>query len=143
MTRPEPKESILGFRRGWTISRNHFFYIAVAISFLWFWIPNYVFRALSTFNWMTWIAPQNLTLAILTGSNLGLGLFNPITTFDWNIATSSFAALSMPFFAVAQQYVGALIGACVILAMYYSNVGQPVTLRSPCHKADLLCWFGR
>ena len=71
---------------------------------------------------MTWIAPQNLTLAILTGSQLGLGLFNPITTFDWNIATSSFAALSMPFFAVAQQYVGALIGACVILAMYYSNV---------------------
>lgn len=42
--------------------------------FFYYWLPGYLFTALSTFNWMTWIAPNNLTLAILTGSNLGLGL---------------------------------------------------------------------
>lgn len=42
--------------------------------FLYYWLPGYLFTALSTFNWMTWIAPNNLTLVILTGSSLGLGL---------------------------------------------------------------------
>lgn len=42
--------------------------------FVYYWLPGYLFTALSTFNWMTWIAPNNLTLAILTGSSLGLGL---------------------------------------------------------------------
>lgn len=42
--------------------------------FIYYWLPGYLFTALSTFNWMTWIAPNNLTLAILTGSSLGLGL---------------------------------------------------------------------
>lgn len=72
--------------------------------FVYYWLPGYLFTALSTFNWMTWIAPDNLTLAILTGSSLGLGLFNPITTFDWNVATSSYAALAQPFFSTVQMY---------------------------------------
>jgi hypothetical protein len=62
--------------------------------FVYYWFPGYLFTALSTFNWMTWIAPNNPLLALLTGSETGLGLFNPITTFDWNVATSSYAALT-------------------------------------------------
>ena len=68
---------------------------------------------------MTWIAPKNVTLAILTGSSLGLGLFNPITTFDWNVATSSYAALAQPFFATCTQYFGGLLGGFIILGIYY------------------------
>lgn len=55
-------------------SSYKFFYIAMTSMFFYYWLPGYLFTALSTFNWMTWIAPNNLTLAILTGSNLGLGL---------------------------------------------------------------------
>jgi hypothetical protein len=89
--------------------------------FFYYWLP-YLFTALSTFNWMTWIAPSNFTLAILTGSGLGLGLFNPVTTFDWNVATSSYAALAQPFFATSTMYVGSILGCLIILGIYYSNM---------------------
>lgn len=56
------------------LRRYKFFYIATGSMFIYYWLPGYLFTALSTFNWMTWIAPSNLTLAILTGSSLGLGL---------------------------------------------------------------------
>lgn len=90
--------------------------------FFYYWLPGYLLTALSTFNWMTWISPQNFTLAILTGSSLGLGLFNPITTFDWNVATSSYAALAQPFFSTFHMYVSSFLGGLIILGIYYSNM---------------------
>ena len=118
LTRPEPKENIYG----WTISRYKFFYICTIGMFFYYWLPGYLFTAMATFNWMTWIAPHNITLAILTGSGLGLGLFNPITTFDWNIATSSYPALALPFFSTCTMYIGSILGGFIILAIYYSNM---------------------
>lgn len=102
--------------------RYKFFYIATLSMFVYYWLPGYLFTALSTFNWMTWIAPQNLTLAILTGSSLGLGLFNPITTFDWNVATSSYAALAQPFFSTCTMYISSILGGLIILGIYYKNM---------------------
>ncbi|SPQ24184.1 9ef7cbff-cbf4-4483-9ea2-3d1f79c7a329 [Thermothielavioides terrestris] len=124
LTRPEPKENIYG----WTISRYKFFYICTISMAIYYWLPGYLFTALSTFNWMTWIAPENLTLAILTGSSLGLGLFNPITTFDWNVATSSYAALSQPFFSTCTMWFGAMFGGLIILAIYYRNMNYTAYL---------------
>lgn len=118
LTKKEPKENI----NGWTISRYRFFFYAFAGMFFYNWIPGFLFKALSTFNWMTWIAPKNFTLAILTGSGLGLGLFNPVTTFDWNIATSSYAALSQPFFATCTMYISSILGGLIILGIFYSNM---------------------
>jgi hypothetical protein len=117
LTRPEPRQNIYG----WTMSRYRFFYICTLGMCLYYWLPGYLFTALSTFNWMTWIAPSNMTLAIITGSGLGLGLFNPITTFDWNVATSAYAALARPFFSTAQEYAGSFLGAFIILGLAYSN----------------------
>lgn len=118
LTKPEPRENI----NGWTISRYKFFFVTAAGMFFYYWLPGYLFTALSQFNWMTWIAPDNFKLAILTGSNMGLGLFNPITTFDWNVATSSYAALAQPFFATCTMYVGSILGGFVILGIFYSNM---------------------
>lgn len=118
LTKPEPRERI----NGWTISRYNFFWIVAGSMFIYNWFPGYLFTALSTFNWMTWIAPQNFTLALLTGSQMGLGFFNPITTFDWNIATSSYAALAQPFYVTFTQYISAILGGLIILAIFYSNM---------------------
>ena len=118
LTRPEPKENI----NGWTISRYRFFYIVTLCMFFYYWLPGYLFTALSTFNWMTWIAPNNFLLAVLTGSNMGLGLFNPITTFDWNVASSSFQPLAVPFFSLCTQYFGGILGGFIILGIFYSNM---------------------
>ncbi|KAF4625469.1 hypothetical protein G7Y89_g12699 [Cudoniella acicularis] len=118
LTRAEPRENI----HGWTISRYKFFYVVTISMFFYYWFPGYLFTALSTFNWMTWISPTNVTLAILTGSSLGLGLFNPITTFDWNVATSAYAALARPFFSTCTEYCGSILGALIILGIFYSNM---------------------
>ncbi|GAM91309.1 hypothetical protein ANO11243_093580 [Dothideomycetidae sp. 11243] len=118
LTRPEPRENLYG----WTISRYRFFYICSGCMFVYYWLPGYLFKALSTFNWMTWISPQNVTLAVLTGSSLGLGLFNPVTTFDWNVATSSYAALAQPWFSTCTMYFGSILGGLIILGIYYSNM---------------------
>jgi OPT family small oligopeptide transporter len=114
--KPEIKEN----RNGWTISRYKFFFVTFSSMFVYYWLPGYLFTALSNFNWMTWIAPDNATLAVVTGSINGLG-FNPWTTFDWNVATSSYQALSIPWFSVSHQFIGSIIGGLVIIGIYYSN----------------------
>jgi hypothetical protein len=64
-------------------SREKFFCIAAACSFAWYWVPGYLFTALSVFNWACWIAPTNVPVNSLFGtlSGLGMGVF----TFDWSM----------------------------------------------------------
>ncbi|KAK6456528.1 OPT oligopeptide transporter protein-domain-containing protein [Scheffersomyces xylosifermentans] len=111
----ERKENI----NGWTISRYSFFFTVFAASFLYNWIPTYLFAALSYFNWMTWIKPDNYNLAMITGSIKGLGL-NPIPTFDWNILNFN-AALVYPFYSQLNQYIGSFIAFFIIIALNWSN----------------------
>ncbi|KAG5951036.1 hypothetical protein E4U53_003889 [Claviceps sorghi] len=114
---PEKKETI----NGWSMSRYKCFFLFFAIVAVYFWIPGFLFPALSTFAWMTWIAPNNFNLNIITGSQGGLG-FNPIPTFDWNYLSTYTAPLAYPFFVTVQQYIGAVMGGLMIIAFYYSNV---------------------
>lgn len=111
----DKKESI----NGWKISRYNFFFLFFSISFLYFWIPNYLFEALSYFNWLTWIAPNNFELSLVTGSLYGLGL-NPLPTFDWNVINYN-SALIIPFYSQINQYIGSFIGFICIIGLYYSN----------------------
>ena len=62
------------FKRIYSMSRYKFFLWAFGAMFIYFWLPNYLFQALSFFSWMTWIAPDNLPLNILTGFQNGLGV---------------------------------------------------------------------
>ncbi|CAK7895230.1 oligopeptide transporter 2 [[Candida] anglica] len=115
LLKPERKESI----NGWKITRYNFFFITVIASFLYFWIPNYLFAALSTFNWMTWIAPNNFNLAMITGSIKGLGV-NPIPSFDWNILAMN-SPLVRPFYSQANEFFGMTISFFVIVALWWTN----------------------
>ncbi|CAI5756014.1 unnamed protein product [Candida verbasci] len=112
---PEKKENI----NGWTISRYYFFFIVFFASFLYYWIPDYLFQALSTFNWMTWIKPDNLNLATITGMATGLGL-NPISTFDFNVILMN-SPLETPFFNYANLMVGMFISFFAIVGVWYNN----------------------
>ncbi|KAK9366312.1 OPT oligopeptide transporter protein-domain-containing protein [Lipomyces kononenkoae] len=114
---PEKKRSI----NGWTISRYRFFLVVFVAMFIYFWFPDYVFNALSTFNWLTWIAPNNYNLAAITGSVLGLGL-SPITTFDWNVINITWVPpLALPFYSLFNQYIGMLISFFIIIAVNWTN----------------------
>jgi OPT family oligopeptide transporter len=65
------------------MSRERFFFIAAGCSFLWYWVPGYLFTALSAFNWVCWIVPQNVPVNVLFGTNTGLGM--SVLTFDWTM----------------------------------------------------------
>lgn len=114
---PGRKETI----NGWKISRYAFFLIITVFAFLYFFIPNYLFTALSTFNWMTWIAPNDVDLAAITGSITGLG-FNPIPTFDWNQCNALFQVLFIPMPSLLNIYGGFFFGGLVIASVWYTNV---------------------
>ncbi|AOW06920.1 OPT oligopeptide transporter protein-domain-containing protein [Yarrowia lipolytica] len=113
---PNRKEKI----NGWSISRYYFFFLVFCGSFLYFWIPNYLWEALSTWNWMTWIAPNNDNLAIITGSVGGLG-YNPIPTFDWNIINFGIQPILLPLYTSINMYVGVFISGFFIMGIWYSN----------------------
>ncbi|CAK7227132.1 hypothetical protein SCUCBS95973_006439 [Sporothrix curviconia] len=108
------------WRSIWRASRMKFFLITFAAMFVYFWFPNYIFTALSSFSWMTWIAPGNVNLTAIAGFNTGMGI-NPFPTWDWNIITYMYDPLMIPFFATANQVIGALICTLAIIAVWYTN----------------------
>ncbi|CAN3483673.1 oligopeptide transporter 2 [Diutina catenulata] len=104
---------------GWKISGYSFFFITFGLAFLYFWIPNYLAEFLSYFNWITWIAPENLNLANVTGTISGLGL-NPVPSFDWSVINFS-GCLTLSVFTQIYHYIGLLVGFVCILGVHYSN----------------------
>jgi hypothetical protein len=88
--------------------------------FVYFWFPGYIVQAMSYFNWITWIAPDNINLAAVTGSIGGLGL-NPFSTWDWNQLTATADPLVNPFYSVINLFLGTLVTAPVVLAIWYTN----------------------
>ncbi|CAN3369833.1 oligopeptide transporter 2 [Diutina catenulata] len=110
----EKKESI----NGWTISRFKFFLVVFVLSFIWYWIPDFVAQFLSWFNWMTWIKPDNLNLANITGMRWGAGI-TPWTTFDFNQLTTN--GMYMPLIAVVNTWFALLLSCFIYIGMYYSN----------------------
>jgi hypothetical protein len=88
--------------------------------FVYSWFPSYIIQAMSYFNWMTWIAPDNVNLAAVTGSFGGLGL-NPLPTWDWNQLTAATDPLINPFYSIFNGFLGMLITAPIILAIWYTN----------------------
>lgn len=58
----------------YSMSRYTFFLVAFGAMFIYYWFPYYIFPVLSIFSWMTWIAPNNLNLNVITGFNNGLGV---------------------------------------------------------------------
>ena len=119
---------------GWRLSRYHFFALATIVMFIWFFIPNFLFQALHSFNWMTWFAPENFTLAMVTGFYGGLG-YNPLATFDYNVAGTgklttreyidrfcNRLTFGSAFFSTLQSTIGMIVSGLILIAMYWSNM---------------------
>ncbi|KAL4928339.1 OPT oligopeptide transporter protein-domain-containing protein [Aspergillus undulatus] len=117
----DKSEAVPGpFGRFYNMSRYKFFLLAFSLMFVWFWFPDYIVTAVSLFNWLAWIEPNNFTLTAITGLNKGLG-FNPLPTFDWNIVTHNVDPLVVPLHVTFNMFSGVLLGAFVIAGMYWSN----------------------
>jgi OPT family small oligopeptide transporter len=93
---------------GWSIGRYRYFLYVFTGSFLWYWFPGWIAQGLSYFDWICWIAPNNLIVNQLFGNNTGFGLI-PIT-FDWTLMTAFVGSpLPYPFFAIVNTTIGVII----------------------------------
>ncbi|KAJ8083693.1 hypothetical protein PM082_002459 [Marasmius tenuissimus] len=79
------------------MSREKFFVIVMICSFVYHWVPGYLFTALSFFNWVCWIAPENLVVNALFGTGSGLGM--GILTFDWAMISYIGSPLVTPWWS--------------------------------------------
>lgn len=108
------------FGRIFTASREKCFLLCFLAMFVWYWFPGYLFQALSTFSWITWISPDNVALTAVSGFQGGVGI-NPWPTFDWNNLTVWVTPLTIPTFSILNMFVGIIIGALMCLAVWYQN----------------------
>jgi OPT family small oligopeptide transporter len=104
-----------------SMSRYKFFMIAFAIVWVYEWFPNYLFAALATFGWVTWLAPNNVVINQLFGVNRGLGM--SILTFDWaTITTANSSPLMAPWWSEVNVLFGFVLFFWIITpALYYTN----------------------
>ncbi|KAH8434393.1 uncharacterized protein LDX57_012041 [Aspergillus melleus] len=106
---------------GWTITRYQFFGYFTLFAFVLFWFPDYIWTSLSTFAFITWIAPHNQKVNTLFGMNSGLGLL-PIS-FDWTQINQAGKPLTTPFYATCNVFaVVVLFYFFLAPILYYSNI---------------------
>jgi OPT family small oligopeptide transporter len=98
----------IGDRGG--LSRERFFTYFLAGAFVWWIIPGYLFTALSTFNWVCWIAPENVVVNQVFGQVSGLG--GSILTFDWFQITYVGSPLAWPWWAQANVVASMVMFYC-------------------------------
>ncbi|KAK7052416.1 glutathione transporter 1 [Favolaschia claudopus] len=75
-------QSYAGVGRHPGMSRERFFLLAFVAATVWYFVPGYLFQALSYFSWACWIAPDNIIVNQLFGYRSGLGF--SVITLDWN-----------------------------------------------------------
>lgn len=105
---------------GWTISRYHFFSLVMIGSFLWYWLPGFLFTGLSYLTILCWIFPKNKVVNQLFGYKSGLGML-PIT-FDWTQVTAAGGSpLATPFWVTANIFGAVVIFFWVLVPILYYN----------------------
>jgi len=102
------------------ISRERFFTYVFTGSFLWYFFPGYIFQALSFFSWVTWIRPDDTTIAALFGYVHGMGMST--ITFDWSQIAYIGSPLATPWWASANVFGGFIVFFWILTpALYFTN----------------------
>ncbi|KAH7922259.1 OPT oligopeptide transporter [Leucogyrophana mollusca] len=109
----------VGTRGG--VSRERFFTYVFFGSCAWYFIPGYLFQALSVFSWVCWIAPNNVLVNQLFGYESGLGM--SLLTFDWaQINYIAQSPLASPWWSEANVLAGFIAFYWFLTPLlYYTN----------------------
>ncbi|KAL0950706.1 hypothetical protein HGRIS_007482 [Hohenbuehelia grisea] len=102
------------------ISRERFFCYVVLGSFIWYWVPGYLFTGLSMFSWVCWIAPNNVVVNQLFGvaSGMGMGMF----TFDWSMIAYIGSPLVTPWWSELNTAASLVLCFWILVPLlYYTN----------------------
>ncbi|KAL2809107.1 OPT superfamily oligopeptide transporter [Aspergillus granulosus] len=98
-----------------------FFCLIFAVSFCWYWLPDFIFPALSYFSFVCWIKPGSPVINQVFGVSSGMGLL-PLT-FDWSQVAYVASPLLVPSWAIINIAVALVIWVYILApACYYSNI---------------------
>ena len=102
------------------MTRFKYFCLVLIGAFCWNFVPQFLFMALSTFNWVCWIAPANPYINVLFGSSGGVGM--SVLTFDWNQISYIGAPMITPWWAVCNMFVGFVLLVWIVFPiLYFTN----------------------
>ncbi|KAG2015329.1 peptide transporter MTD1 [Coprinopsis cinerea AmutBmut pab1-1] len=123
-----------GRRRKRGMSRYKFFIWTTLGAFVFFFLPGYLFQALSIFSFVCWAAPNNVVVNQLFGVQSGLGM--SMLTFDWSQITWIGSPLMVPWWAEVHVFVGFVLFYWILTPiLYYTNSWQlayfPISDTSP------------
>ncbi|KAH8805429.1 sexual differentiation process protein [Xylogone sp. PMI_703] len=106
---------------GWKISRARFFTYVFVGGSIWYFVPGFIFKALSTFSFICWIVPKNVVVNTLFGQTTGLGM--SLLTFDWaQVVYANQSPLLAPAWAGLNVIGGFVLFFWIIApALYYTN----------------------
>lgn len=109
---------------GWRISRYTFFLYVLIGSFVWYWVPGFLFTGLSRFNFILWGSKtrHNFVANALFGVSSGLGLF-PVS-FDYTQISQAMtgSVFATPFWVSANTYGSVFIFFLIVLPiLYFTN----------------------
>ncbi|KAH3902539.1 oligopeptide transporter OPT1 SCDLUD_000118 [Saccharomycodes ludwigii] len=109
---------------GWKLSRYRFLAIVFTVSFVWYWVPGFLFTGLSYFNFILWgkKTRYNFIANTLFGTQSGLGLL-PIS-FDYTQASQAMSGsvFATPFWVSCNTYASVLFFFGMILPiLYFTN----------------------
>ncbi|KAL8283708.1 hypothetical protein RQP46_005503 [Phenoliferia psychrophenolica] len=103
------------------LTRFRFFTYVCAAAFVYYFLPGFLFQALSVFSFICWAAPKNAVVNQLFGLSTGLGM--SLVTFDWLQICYIGSPLVVPWWSMVNITVGFVLGYWIIVPiMYYMNV---------------------
>jgi OPT family small oligopeptide transporter len=101
-------------------TRYRFFMMVTFGSFLFFFLPGFLFQALSVFSFICWLAPTNVPINQLFGVHSGMGM--SILTFDWTQISWIGSPLMVPWWAQVQVFLGFVFFFWILTpVLYYTN----------------------
>ncbi|KAL6787365.1 small oligopeptide transporter, OPT family [Trichoderma sp. SZMC 28012] len=106
----------------WSVGRyRYFIYVAVG-SFVWYWVPGFLFKGLSVFTFVTWIKPNDPVVNQLFGGISGISLI-PLTL-DWTVVSAYvLSPLIPPWYAIANTLIGVVVFFWITaIAVHFSGV---------------------
>ena len=100
------------------MSRSKFFLVVLICSFVWAFVPGYLFQSLTSISWVCWVFSKSVTAQQLGSGMKGLGL--GAFTLDWTAVSSFlFSPLISPFFATVNVFVGYVLFMYVVMPTAY------------------------
>ncbi|KAJ6521329.1 OPT oligopeptide transporter [Mycena capillaripes] len=102
------------------MTRYRYFMLVTTGSFFWFFLPGFLFEALSVFSFVCWAAPNNIPVNQVFGVSSGLGM--SVITFDWTEISWIGSPLMVPWWAEVHVFLGFVLFFWILTpALYYSN----------------------